>query len=46
MRVLADWTMEPIDLHAIFPAARVAKPSARAFADYFGRELRRVKALA
>ena len=45
LRVLADWTMEPIDLHAIFPAARVPKPSARAFADYFGRELRRAKAM-
>jgi DNA-binding transcriptional LysR family regulator len=43
--VLADWTMEPIDLHAIFPAARVPKPSARAFADYFGRELRRANAV-
>jgi DNA-binding transcriptional LysR family regulator len=46
VRVLSDWTMEPIDLHAIFPAARVSKPSARAFADYFGRELRRAKAIA
>jgi DNA-binding transcriptional LysR family regulator len=46
VHVLPDWSMEPIDLHAIFPAARVAKPSARAFADYFGRELRRAKALA
>jgi len=39
VRVLADWAMDPIDLHAIFPAARVPKPSARAFADYFGHEL-------
>ncbi len=46
VRVLADWTMEPIDLHAVFPAARVPKPAARAFADYFGRELRRAKATA
>jgi DNA-binding transcriptional LysR family regulator len=44
-RVLPDWIMEPMDLHAIFPAARVPKPAARAFADYFGRELRRAKAL-
>ena len=45
VRVLPDWIMEPIDLHAIFPAARVPKPSARAFADYFGRELWRAKAV-
>jgi DNA-binding transcriptional LysR family regulator len=45
VRVLADWRMEPIDLHAIFPAARVPKPSARAFADYFGRELQHAKAM-
>jgi DNA-binding transcriptional LysR family regulator len=44
VRVLSDWTMEPIDLHAIFPAARGPKPSARAFADYLGREFRRAKA--
>jgi DNA-binding transcriptional LysR family regulator len=46
VHVLSDWTMEPIDLHAIFPAARVPKPAARAFADYFGRELRRAKTMA
>jgi DNA-binding transcriptional LysR family regulator len=45
VRVLSDWRMEAIDLHAIFPAARVPKPSARAFADYFGRELRHAKAM-
>lgn len=30
--VLADWTMEPVDLWAVFPGGRVAK--ARAFADF------------
>jgi DNA-binding transcriptional LysR family regulator len=45
VRVLSDWMMEPIDLHAMFPAARVAKPSARAFADYFSGELRQAKAM-
>src|SRR5262249_6617219 len=43
VRVLPDWAMEPIELHAIFPAARVPQPSARAFADYLDRELRREK---
>jgi DNA-binding transcriptional LysR family regulator len=43
VRLLPDWAMDPIDLHAIFPAAPVPKPSARAFADYLGGELRRAK---
>jgi DNA-binding transcriptional LysR family regulator len=45
VRVLPDWAMEPIDLHAIFPAARTPKPSARAFANYFARELRRANVM-
>jgi hypothetical protein len=32
-RVLADWDMGEIELHAVFPARKVAKPSARAFVD-------------
>jgi DNA-binding transcriptional LysR family regulator len=38
-RVLPDWDMGLIDLHAVFPAGRAAKPSARAFADFLDREL-------
>jgi DNA-binding transcriptional LysR family regulator len=45
VRVLPDWAMEPIDLHAIFPAARTPKPSARAFANYFASELRRANVM-
>jgi hypothetical protein len=37
--------MEPIDLHAIFPAAHAPKPSARAFTNYFARELRRANVM-
>ena len=40
VRVLADWQMDPIELHAIFAAGRAAKPSARAFADYLATALR------
>ncbi|MET0308499.1 MAG: LysR substrate-binding domain-containing protein [Sphingomonas sp.] len=34
VRVLADWDLGSVDLHAVFPAGRAAKPSARALADY------------
>ena len=40
VQVLADWQMEPFELHAVFPAGRAAKPSARAFADYLATALR------
>jgi DNA-binding transcriptional LysR family regulator len=30
-RVLADWHMGEVELHAVFPALKAAKPSARAF---------------
>ena len=40
VQVLADWQMEPIELHAVFAAGRAAKPSARAFADHLATALR------
>ena len=40
VRILADWTMEPVELHAVFAAGRPATPAARAFADYLMRELK------
>jgi DNA-binding transcriptional LysR family regulator len=40
VKVLADWQLEPIELHAVFTAGRAAKPSARAFADYLATALR------
>src|SRR5271154_157121 len=39
-RVLEDWEMEPIELHAIFPLGRAASPAARAFVDYLAPLLR------
>ncbi len=33
--VLSDWAVEPVELHALFPAGRVPAPAARAFLDYF-----------
>ena len=40
VRVLPDWEMGSADIHAILPAGRAAKPSARAFADFIGGQLR------
>jgi DNA-binding transcriptional LysR family regulator len=40
-RVLADWRMEPVEVHAIFPAGRAASPAARLFVEYLGAELAR-----
>lgn len=40
VQVLADWQMDPIELHAVFAVGRAAKPSARAFADYLVTALR------
>jgi DNA-binding transcriptional LysR family regulator len=34
VRVLADWDMGEIELHAVFPAGRAAKPAARVFTDF------------
>ena len=34
VRVLPDWDMGSVELHAVFPGGKAAKPSARAFADF------------
>lgn len=39
-RALEDWTMEPVELHAIFPMGRAPSPAARAFIDYLAPQLR------
>ncbi len=39
VQVMEDWTMEPIELHALFPAGRAASPAARAFIDYLAPRL-------
>lgn len=38
--VLADWTLPPIDLWAIYPAGRLRSAKARAFADFLASALR------
>ncbi len=38
VRVLPDWDMGTVELHAVFPDGRGVKPSARAFADFLVAE--------
>lgn len=40
VQVLKEWQMDTADIHALFPAGRAAKPSARAFTDYLVTGLR------
>jgi DNA-binding transcriptional LysR family regulator len=39
VQVLADWNTERVELHALFPAGRAAKPAVRAFAEYLAHAL-------
>lgn len=39
VRLLPDWSMDDIELHAVFPAGRAAKPAAHAFADHVANNL-------
>ncbi|MDM9628515.1 LysR substrate-binding domain-containing protein [Rhizobium sp. S152] len=41
VRVVPDWKMAQIDIHAVYPAGRHAKPAARAFVNYFVEDLAR-----
>ena len=40
VQLLPDWTLEPVEVNAVFPAGRAAKPSARAFAEYLANAMR------
>lgn len=39
VRLLPDWDMGRVEVHAVFAAGRAAKPAARAFADYLSEHL-------
>ncbi len=41
VQILADWDMGEVEVNAVFPAGRAAKPAARSFADYLTAELGR-----
>lgn len=40
VQVLPEWTMDPVEVNAVFAAGRAAKPAARAFADFLTASLR------
>ena len=40
VRILPEWTLPPIDLHAVFPPVRIVRPAARALTDYFAESMR------
>jgi DNA-binding transcriptional LysR family regulator len=39
-RVLADWQMGSVDVHAVFPSGRAAKAAARSLTDHVARAFR------
>lgn len=42
IRLLEDWSMDAVDLHAVFSSGRATKRSARAFADFLAAAFREV----
>ena len=42
VRVLSDWEMETVELHAVFASGHAAKPSARAFSEFLHFELQSI----
>lgn len=43
VRLLPDWEMGSSDINVILPAGRSAKPSARAFVNFIGEEIREIE---
>ncbi|SAL88006.1 LysR family transcriptional regulator [Caballeronia choica] len=42
IRLLPDWAVEPIEANAVYPAARAARPAARALVAYLADELKAI----
>lgn len=38
--LLTDWELDPVEVHAVFPAGRAVRPAARALVEYLVEELR------
>jgi DNA-binding transcriptional LysR family regulator len=37
--VLEDWKFDPVEIHAVFPTGRAARPAARALISFLVEEL-------
>ena len=37
--ILEDWQLEPVEIHAVFPTGRAARPAARALISFLVEEL-------
>lgn len=42
VRLLPEWDLGSIELHAVYPAGRAAKPAARAFAEHLATHLKTI----
>lgn len=40
VRILEDWELDPVEVHAVFPPGRASRPAARALIDYLVDEFR------
>jgi DNA-binding transcriptional LysR family regulator len=40
VQILTEWEMDAVEVYALFPAGRATKLAARAFADYFAKDLK------
>ncbi|SAL78858.1 LysR family transcripitonal regulator [Caballeronia peredens] len=44
VRILPDWQLDPVEVHAVFPARRAMRPAARVLVDYLAESLRPISA--
>jgi DNA-binding transcriptional LysR family regulator len=44
VRLLRDYTLDPVDVHAVFPGGPRPSVKVRAFVDYLAGEIRKAEA--
>jgi DNA-binding transcriptional LysR family regulator len=42
VQILADWQLDPVEIHAVFPPGRASRPAAHALIDYLVDEVRSI----
>ncbi|MDM9628501.1 LysR family transcriptional regulator [Rhizobium sp. S152] len=45
VRLLPDWSLGEIDIHALYPSSQSAKPAAKAFTEFLVKEMRSLREL-